>query len=1035
MDTPENAAPTKSTIKITIIRGNNMKSKNAENFQSTLTVELDGVVLGESDEKDFDPVEQRVDYEFTCNFHCQNDAQALSNIAHKPAIVTVKEIVSEEEEKVGTLVLGQAVFDLLPLLQGLCTFSTSVPLYSLSQGSEDSNNQEPTLDVCVSVSQPLLSEAELSASNLLRVTVETAYSVPEPWALLSDCAPSTYTAALQVPLTAVKDQVLVFREGQLKTGGQREEEGRQKKRPHQALLVPGNHFLRHAFFQRESTEQENGELTDLEEREFRNEAEIMKSRVSWDTEICCFLDAGGSTRLQQSISETRYLPVEMMMTRSLSLMSEVAETTMLPEEDPEIPFHGVAFVDMEPLLLPGISRIRGAYSIHPFSEAKLLKKVKQSASVLKEEAKAAAALTKARADSAAGSYSCEAEENSNGSAEEVMDSEEAAEKPGDNIMDGAGSVETVDLPGISYDANVYVEARTYIIVEIALEKPLVPKPSSEEQDQRVKKLMRAKPLNPVKAERAVQYFHQQVGNIANATSDQFRRLLADGHLSDQHTREEVIDRLLEAFNLCEGNLACKDQMKDAVIKIMRDKMERREPFTDFHQLKDFVNTLYNYLVDETNQVLSNIYSSDMETDHPDESHLHCYQLRHFAREAQLTGDYQQALKYYHELVEKHPNEPSFMFEWGSLYMLMRNYTKAKECFSNALSIQEAHQPSLMMSGILALMFEHYEEAQSALEQATRVNPQSIVAWTLLGLFFQIQDNYLMAEQAFLEAGRQLKAEEEEEEEMQSKKKKDWQEEIKQDKVRMEEEMPAHACPSTTSKQECGVRSRSALVKCPSNIYTETIQFLLQNTALQMAEHALSQELLWSKGDLSVSHILHLAQWQLLRGDYCSAVISLKEALVHHDQDPDVWALNGHCHYLQGEIQDAQKSYDQSLTFLKPPSDSHLVHVRLASAYLQQHKYEQAKRVYLEACKQSPSCLTWLGLGIACYRLEELSAAEDALIEALRLNEENDEVKAYLCLTFLMSGRKDEAEWFYESLKSDLQNEALLEEIKDLKTSV
>lgn len=54
----------------------------------------------------------------------------------------------------------------------------------------------------VSVSEPLLPKDDMASSNLLRVTVETAYSVPDSWAPVPGQPPSTYTVALEVPLTA-----------------------------------------------------------------------------------------------------------------------------------------------------------------------------------------------------------------------------------------------------------------------------------------------------------------------------------------------------------------------------------------------------------------------------------------------------------------------------------------------------------------------------------------------------------------------------------------------------------------------------------------------------------------------------------------------------------------------------------------------------------------------------------------------------------------------------------------------------------------
>ena len=62
---------------------------------------------------------------------------------------------------------------------------------------------------------------------------------------------------------------------------------------------------------------------------------------------------------------------------------------------------------------------------------------------------------------------------------------------------------------------------------------------------------------------------------------------------------------------------------------------------------------------------------------------------------------------------------------------------------------------------------------------------------------------------------------------------------------------------------------------------------------------------------------------------------------------------------------ARDHYERTLSYQEPAPDTHSIRLRLASIYLQLQQYGAAKNMFLLACRDSPSCITWLGERFLC----------------------------------------------------------------------
>ena len=64
------------------------------------------------------------------------------------------------------------------------------------------------------------------------------------------------------------------------------------------------------------------------------------------------------------------------------------------DEEVLIFYHGVAYVNMAPLLYPGVTKIRGAYLVKPFLEADVYEKTKRKMNLAEEAARMASGMSR-----------------------------------------------------------------------------------------------------------------------------------------------------------------------------------------------------------------------------------------------------------------------------------------------------------------------------------------------------------------------------------------------------------------------------------------------------------------------------------------------------------------------------------------------------------------------------------------------------------------------------------------------------------------
>uniref|UniRef100_A0A8W8HWM7 Tetratricopeptide repeat protein 18 n=1 Tax=Magallana gigas TaxID=29159 RepID=A0A8W8HWM7_MAGGI len=1104
VDVPQTRPP--EPLSIHIVKASNLKGTKGDNVQITVKVEFGEKVLGESPKVDCVP-DTPAEIDYTATLNCSfEDPLVLDEISYKPVVLTVTEVLPKEkkqkEEK--TAQLGQCTVDLLPLVKGATKHHYNLVINPLPGSPLETippEGPKPEMEVVISVQESLLEGTQIDQGNLMTLTIESLYSPPESWTMTG--SQYAYAAALPIPMSADKETPVVFANGALKPSIDKEPPNRQKK-----WAVPGSAqgnsiYIPESFLPPDNIDDEDGEFKSKDDREHRHTAETEKLRVSWNTERRCYLDSLATKSFQDKIAKCRYWPVEVMrLPQPAAAKGKKSQNANTVDDEGSISYHGVAFVNLAPLLYPGVKRIRGAYKVHAYTDHAMHEKTKRKTGFGEEAGKIAFNILNRNSASPfpkkAGKEGGEKKEK------------EVKKGASQTIKSDTGS-EMEGQPPVNVEGQQYVDAKAYVMLEISLTRPLIPKRPPEELARRVAEYIPPRPLFPKRtdgAQRAVEDFHNQVGSVANLILDEFRDQFGDLlKVDDEPQTVEAMEsrrqKLIYELNSSGKYFAFKEQLKYAVVKIVREKYLKTSAFEDRQELQTFLSELYVYLIDQMHVALGKFLALEDQAPIP-KPLTDSAQLKHFAREAEVNGNYELATKYYQERIARNRNDPSHWFDYGTFCLYINDITKAEECFKECIAIDQKHLQGLLLYGVVCTLSERNEAAETFFEAATCVDPKSILAWTMLGLFYDAVNNEIGAEMAYLEANKlnqaaavaEAKALRDDDmtkerlargEHESEDKEVDHDQgglappsvpDIKQPSPPSSDKPPTSArsgkgsvsdtrrmsaskrsgskikTESSTSRpgshykmgsqrgtpqpaeetEEPPIREPTPVPRC--SIYMQTIEWLIEVKAVPFTERALAHELLSPMGGPTSGYHINYARLKLQKKEYKEAENSLDEALQFDYQNPDAWALMGHVKYMTNDVEASRDCYERTISFTSDAAEMHSIYLRLASIYLQEEKFSNAKNTFLMACKRSPSCVSWLGVGIACYRLGELAESEDALSEANILNNTDPEVWGYLSLVCLKTGRQLEAEQAYKyALKLNLSDYDLLTEIQHVQQDV
>nr|CDS28348.2 tetratricopeptide repeat protein 18 [Hymenolepis microstoma] len=457
-------------------------------------------------------------------------------------------------------------------------------------------------------------------------------------------------------------------------------------------------------------------------------------------------------------------------------------------------------------------------------------------------------------------------------------------------------------------------------------------------------------------------------------------------------------------------------------------------------IQDFLDDLKVHLMQEVRKSLSALAKSQQGSGNvPSVGGLSERDFLYFAEEAEFLGNLQCAKYYIEVLFAKYGKTKENLLAAATLFARLGNREEAIVCLKWVLETDPGDIKALLCLGVLLAELPKLDEAKRILEAASNIEPTNPSVWIILGLFYESINDIWNYERANVMLKQMKKSE-------------------------IDENIDGSASQDTNDTipeyaSSCDLINTFGLLfqlHASSFINRGLARLLLhcqsyrsqferadndddsvENLRLPEQVPRSTKNYADYMHDLSAYYRFSasfLLQSSDRIGSFQESECELKKSLTLAPESAENWCLMGLVRCLQMDVKAASECFETAMQLETWPVQNHrLYRLKLARCYNEIGNYENSKIQYLECCQQYSTPESWKGVGLACYRMNELEASKLAFEESNRLNSREVIVWTYLAKICLETGKPLEAKECLKIVdKLGLTDEALKAELEQIR---